>query len=277
MRNLGVKSLVLLAVLTARPIMATDFVVVATTGAIAPSELQPGQQLSAKTRLELEPWGRVLIRETGKCGLTHFVVGVSEYVLTVSEDCAVTAEPKDVSDRLQRGEKFVERLKQTGAGPVDELVSALTNEPCVFLERFSEEGSNVRRCPSGYALRGMRCSGNYCDDKDLICCPYLGGEPDPTIKKMNSRWVSEEIPNSMTSKRFLNGMTCRGPYCDDVFPNQFKSSRLINTKECGWTPWFAEQSAPWLDCGLGAFMAGIRCMGDYCADVAIYCCKAQVE
>ena len=75
----------------------------------------------------------------------------------------------------------------------------------------------------------------------------------------------------------LTGLTCRGPYCDDSFLHQFKSPRLTNTRECGCTQWYSEQSNPSLDCGLGSFMAGFRCQGDYCADVAIYCCNAKVE
>ena len=176
------------------------------------------------------------------------------------------------SELAQRAAEFSGKLVPMGA-----TLSAIANEPCVFLPRVSEEGENVRRCPSGYALRGLRCSGKFCDDKDLLCCPYLDGAPDPTAKEMNSRWVSEEVPNVLTSKKFFNGLTCRGPYCDDSFMHQFKSSRLTNTRECGWTPWYTEQTAPWLDCGLGSFMAGIRCQYDYCGDVAIYCCKARVE
>ncbi len=277
MKTLEVAILIALAACAAQPLAASDFVVVAATGALEPEGLEAGKKLTAGTRLELEPWGRALIRETGGCGLTHVVVGLDDYALELSEDCSPTAEPMDVAQRLQKGEVFAERLKETGSGAADELVSALVNEPCVFMRPVSEEGENVRRCPSGHALRGIRCSGKLCDDKGLLCCPYLAGAPDPTTKDMNSRWVSEEMPNTMTSKRFLNGLTCRGPYCDDLFPHQFKSSRLVNTRECGWTPWFYEQSAPWLDCGLGNFMAGIRCQLDFCGDLGIYCCQAQVQ
>ena len=277
MKTIGMATLILLTVCTAQPLAASEFVVLAATGVLEPEGLRSGQELAENTRLKLEPWGRALVRETAKCGLTHVVVGVDDYALTLAEDCSPTDEPLNVASRLQRGEVFAERLKETGSGPADELVSALRNEPCVFLPRVSEEGENVRRCPSGYALRGLRCSGKFCDDKDLLCCPYLEGVPDPTAKEMNSRWVSEEVPNVLTSKKFFNGLTCRGPYCDDSFLHQFKSSRLTNTRECGWTPWYTEQTAPWLDCGLGSFMAGIRCQYDYCGDVAIYCCRAKVE
>ena len=81
----------------------------------------------------------------------------------------------------------------------------------------------------------------------------------------------------MQSESFLNGLTCRGPYCDDVRAQPFKSSRLVNPGTCDWSVWSSEQPASWLDCGLGRFMAGIRCTGDYCAEVGLYCCQVRVE
>ncbi len=277
MKTLRVAILFLLAACLTQPITASEFVVVAATGVLEPEGLERGQELAANTRLELEPWGRALIRETTKCGLTHVVAGLGEYVLALAEDCAAAGEPMEVAGKVQRGEAFAGLLQQTGEGAADDLVSALVNEPCVFLRRVSEEMPNIRRCPSGHALRGVRCSGNFCDDKDLLCCPYLDGAPDPTAKEINSRWISEEFPNTMKSKLFLNGLACRGPFCDDLLPHQFKSSRLVNAKGCDWSAYYSEQSSAWLDCGLGKLIAGMRCQGEYCADVAIYCCQAQLK
>ncbi len=277
MKTLDVTALVLLAACAA-PLAASEFEVVAATGVLEPSGLQAGQPLSENTRLALEPWGRALIRETTKCQLTHVVVGVGEYVLTLSEDCSPTEEPMNVATRLQQGEVFAVRLKETGSGPADTIVSALVHEPCVFLARFSEEDVGGRECPSGFALRGLRCTGDYCDNKDLLCCPYLGGEGDPSVKNLKARWISEEFPNVTKSKNFLNGLTCRGPYCDDLLPQPFKSSRLASAKTCEWSAWNSEQqSGTWLDCQLGKFVAGMRCRDDFCADVGLYCCEARVE
>ncbi len=163
MKTLDVAILVALAACAAQPLAASDFVVVAATGALEPEGLEAGQELPGDTRLALEPWGRALIRETGGCGLTHVVIGVGEYVLAPSEDCSPTAEPNDVAQRLQRGEAFAEVLKETGSGPADELSSARVNEPCVFMRPVSEEGENVGRGASGHAVRGLRCGGKFCD------------------------------------------------------------------------------------------------------------------
>jgi hypothetical protein len=277
MKTLDMATLLLLAVCVAQPVVASQFVVVAATGVVEPEGLEGGQQLSENTRLELEPWGRALIRETTKCGLTHVVAGVGEYVLALSEDCSEVADPMEVAGRVQQGEVFAARLEQTGSGPADDLVSALANEPCVFPQRLSEEIPNRRLCPSGYALRGLRCTGEYCDNKDMLCCPYLEGAADPGAKETQSRQISEEWPNVMQSKTFLNGLTCWGSYCDNVLPHTFKSPRLVATKKCEWTAWDSERPGTWLDCQLGRFVAGIRCRGDFCADVGVRCCEARVE
>jgi len=278
MKTRNIATLVLLAAWLAQPIAAAEFVVVAVTGVLEPEGLQEGQELNENTTFSLEPWGRALIRETTECGMTHVVVGLSDYVLTLADDCSATDEPMNVAARVQRGESFAERLKETGSGPSDELVSALRNEPCVFMQQLSEEGENRRLCPSGHALRGVRCDGEYCDNKDLLCCPYLEGAADPSSKQINSKWISEEYPNNtVQSRKFLYGLTCKGYFCDEVLPHQFRSTRLVNSRECGWTGWASERPGGWLDCALGAFAAGMRCRGDYCADVGLYCCKAQVE
>jgi len=276
MKKLLSKTVILLCV-GAAPLAASEFEVVAATGVREPEGLHAGQPLGENTRLVLEHWGRALIRETTKCALTHVVVGVGEYVLTLSEDCTESSSPTDVVERLQRGEVFAERLKETGSGPVDDVVRAISNEPCVFLPRVSEEGTGRRECPSGYALRGLRCSGVYCDDKDLLCCPYLEGAPDAGAKRLQSRWISEEAPNVTTTKDFFNGLSCRGPYCDEVNPQTFKTPRLANAGECLWTVWSSQREGQWLDCQLGRLMAGIRCREDYCAEVAISCCKVRVK
>ena len=277
MKAFDVKTLAMLAVCLSPSLAAAELEVVAAIGVLEPAGLQAGQQLDDKTRLRLEPWGRALVRETTRCGMTHVVVGMSEYVLTMSDECSETEDPLNVAARLQRGETFAARLQETGASKADALVAALKDDPCVFLQQVSEEGTAQRRCPSGYALRGLRCSGAHCDNKDLLCCPYLGGAPDETVKEKASRFVSEEFPNAVSSKLFVNGLSCRGWYCDDVLLQPFKSGRLDNAGSCDWTAWSSEQPGQWLDCGVGKLIAGIRCREQYCGDVGIHCCQAKSE
>jgi hypothetical protein len=268
--------LFLLAALTS-PLAAAEFVVISAVGVVGPEGLEAGQELASGTQLTLERWGRALVRETSNCQMTHVIAGIGDYTLTLSEDCSAGDDAMTVAGRIQQGETFVAKLKQTDAGQADDLIQALSNEPCVFMDQVSEEGTGERECPSGYALRGLRCSGSYCDNKDMLCCPYLGGAADPTSKEMISRPISEEFPNSLQSKRFFNGLICTGPYCDNIQPLQFKSGRLVNTRDCRWTVWQTEREGQWLDCQLGRFAAGIRCQDEYCGDIALQCCTARVD
>ncbi|MEM7585624.1 MAG: hypothetical protein AAF560_19705 [Acidobacteriota bacterium] len=277
MKTFTPATLLLLLFIGAQPLNASDFVVVAATGVAEPADLAVGQELAAKTQLKLESWGRALIRETGKCGMTHVLVGIEDYVLEPATDCAAAEDPRAVVGKIQQGHVFAHRIVEKDSQLAAQLVAALSQNPCVNLPRFSEEHVEGRQCPSGYAVRGFGCLGDYCDDKVLMCCPYLGGEPDPTTKGGQARWVSEEFPNVTTFKKYTHGMDCRGPYCDAIQPRTFKSSRIKATKACEWTPWVSNDPTGWVECSPGSFMSGVRCQGDYCADLAIYCCEAQVE
>jgi hypothetical protein len=94
---------------------------------------------------------------------------------------------------------------------------------------------------------------------------------------MGSRVISEEFPNVITSRGFLNGLACNGPYCDNVLPYQFKSPNLKNTRECEWSLGSTQLPKQWLDCGNGRLISGIRCEAGYCGDVSIYCCQVESQ
>ena len=275
MRRLGKATLVLLVVCSALPLCASDFVVLAAVGAVEPEGLEPGQDLAADTQLQLESWGRVVVRETSGCGLTQVIVGASEHTLGLMQDCSSVANPGEVVAMIQQGGAFAAPLP--AGAQTDQLAQMLAQEPCVFMARVSEEGGNARHCPSGYALRALRCSGKWCDDKDLLCCPYLAGEPDPGAKEIASRLISEEFPSVLQSKHFLNGLACNGPYCDQIMPYQFKSPRLARAKKCEWSPWSEELPDQWLDCGAGRLISGIRCQDTYCGNVGVQCCGVEIK
>ena len=112
---------------------------------------------------------------------------------------------------------------------------------------------------------------------DLQYLVYRGIAGKIRPKQAQSRQISEEWPNVVQSKRFMSGLTCWGPYCDNLLPHEFKSPRLTNSGTCDWTVWSSERAGMWLDCGLGRFVAGLRCRDDYCGEVGLRCCQARVE
>lgn len=267
-------ALVATFLMASAPLLAADFVVLSAFGVLEPEDLEAQQELAGGTVLRLEPWGRAVLRETTGCGFTQVIVGAPEHKLQPAEDCSLVGAPQDVSALVQQGMAFAAPLDATSSEEARTIVEMLVNEPCVFLARVSEEGGNARRCPSGYALRGLRCSGEHCAFKDLFCCPYLGGEPDPDAKEVTARVISEEWPNISLSKHFLTGLACNGPFCDNILPYPMKSPKLKSTKQCEWTPWSADVPDQWLNCAEGSFISGIRCQDDYCGNVGVHCCQA---
>ncbi|WP_320042658.1 tetratricopeptide repeat protein [uncultured Desulfobacter sp.] len=43
-----------------------------------------------------------------------------------------------------------------------------SGDPCIYTTKISEESPFLgQECPSGYAIKGIRCRGSFCDDKYL--------------------------------------------------------------------------------------------------------------
>lgn len=256
---------------TAAPAAASDFELLTATGLREPG-IEPGQTLAAGAVVRLEPWGRVVFRETGGCEHVHVVAGASEHRLAPVTECAKVASPGEIVALVQQGAAFAAPLAP--GEEANQLAGMLAAEPCVFLNRLAGEGGNARRCPSGYGLRGMRCTGDHCANKDLLCCPYLGGAADDDAKEVSSRVISEEFPNVVQSKKnFMFGLACDGDYCDNILPYVLKSPRLKSDQQCDWSPSTSEGA--WLDCGAGKLAAGLRCRGDWCGELNLYCCGVE--
>jgi hypothetical protein len=41
---------------------------------------------------------------------------------------------------------------------------------CYWTRRFSEEYGGREECGPSHFVAGLRCFGDYCDDKELYCC-----------------------------------------------------------------------------------------------------------
>jgi PKD repeat protein len=150
--------------------------------------------------------------------------------------------------------------------------------------RVSEEGRGRVDCPQGYVVRGITCSGQYCDNKELICCKYMEGIDDQA-NTWPSQWISEESgPRSgyagnryTRSDGFVIGLECHGQYCDNVRMWYVTTPNLTNTgRGCDFLPEISEEGgANEARCPDGYFVAGMSCRGAYCDNIGLYCCQAQ--
>lgn len=143
---------------------------------------------------------------------------------------------------------------------------------CGFGPRFSEE-QRPASCPRGQAVKGIECSGRYCDNKRLYCCDYTnGGRVDKYARFKLSDWFSEEKNGRAINRDgFVSGLACKGRYCDNLRITFVESRSLTNRGQCERTDWFSEEEG-FRECPRGKFAAGIYCAGRYCDDIKLYCC-----
>lgn len=171
--------------------------------------------------------------------------------------------------------------------PTPEATLAPTAEPalpeCRWTAHVSEEPPAERSCASGYALRGIRCEGRYCDNMELYCCPYVSGEDPAGARQWSDKWFSEETPGEganadQTNAGFVTGIRCSGRYCDSLSLEFLTSPSLPNAGQCSFQPFFSEEGAMSGEnedfCPEGHFVAGLACREDYCDEVSLYCCRA---
>jgi hypothetical protein len=120
-------------------------------------------------------------------------------------------------------------------------------------------------CPSGGAVHGVECSGDFCDDLGLHCMStgHPGGE---------NTWLpyfSEEGTGSSDEGRckgddkWMTGISCRGPFCDSL---SVQCSRILgsSTGACSWSDWHSEEQKPFHAPGDTYFIKGIECDGSFC-------------
>ena len=137
---------------------------------------------------------------------------------------------------------------------------------CLYTNRFSEESSSGQACPAGYVVTGIRCSGRYCDNKQLHCCMLPGLTVSGSAQY--SRYFSEEGVNfSKKNGEVVVGMRCSGRYCDNIS----LLTRIVQGKRGIWTTPFSEEGNGEGNCSFGSYVSGVRCTGRYCDNLSLYC------
>lgn len=157
-------------------------------------------------------------------------------------------------------------------------VCRATLPACAWTGDFSEESPGEGHCPSGFAMRGVRCRGSYCDNVALYCCPY-SPTPDPGATRSWSPFFSEEGSGRLyppeQATRFLSGLRCRGSYCDNLGMQYLTTARLRFRDQCYQGPWFSEEGGAKQECRDGEWVGGLACRGSYCDDLSLFCCRGE--
>ena len=110
-----------------------------------------------------------------------------------------------------------------------------------------------------------------------LSCPSGLAEPPPYW----SSFVSEESASPAATcdgwlgdpeqpPRAIDGVACRGDYCDDVSVRCPRDNRTPLTGAPFWTAYFSEEH-PARFCPTGSYVTGMRCSGSNCDSVSLQC------
>lgn len=147
---------------------------------------------------------------------------------------------------------------------------------CQYSELFSEEQGG-EMCPSGFLVSGMNCSGSYCDNKQLLCCPADAVGKTLTDHMTTTTYFSEEPINSFHDLRdAIVGVNCDGRDCDNV---SLKLQEVEGGASAGrWSPEFSDEHHGEYICRNGSelsYAAGLKCTGKYCDNISLYCVSSN--
>jgi len=146
---------------------------------------------------------------------------------------------------------------------------------CFWSDWFSEEGSGQMHCSNSWAVRGVKCTGNYCDNMYLYCCPYsdtADGSPRTT-----GSWFSEEGGGSSYSDTgVVTGGYCSGNNCDNMRIEFVTTPKLQRYGACFDANSISEENPNGYTCPDGYWVTGWSCRGSNCDNVALRCCPARL-
>ncbi|HPE58915.1 MAG TPA: hypothetical protein PLB10_01150 [Thiolinea sp.] len=165
------------------------------------------------------------------------------------------------------------------------LVLAVSLHAAEWTSSFSEEGQASQTCANGSALRGIQCSGRYCDNLSLYCGDRIGN----TRNSWWARYISEENRNGRdtvngvvvrvndnmqrcSTNGYITGMRCNGDYCDNIslLCTQFSNRSPGN---CSWSPWISEENGGRLVFAQNRHAVAMECRGGYCDNKRFLICN----
>jgi hypothetical protein len=138
---------------------------------------------------------------------------------------------------------------------------------CRWLDGVSEEQPNGSRCAVDEVVNGVACTGRYCDNVSIQCCPQPAAGP-----VRETAYFSEEQPGGAVcdSASWVVGVKCRGDNCDSMSLQCMSTGQ--RQQACEWTPFVSEEAPMSRQCPANKRMAGARCQGSYCDSISLFCC-----
>jgi hypothetical protein len=158
-------------------------------------------------------------------------------------------------------------------GVVDGLVDGCGLESWSWTGQTSDEYPPLS-CPSGGAVHGVECEGNFCDDIELHCMstgrvggvntwlPYFSEEGDG----------SDDQARCKDPDMWMSGISCRGFFCDFI---SIECSQIIDssTGTCDWSEWYSEEQPPFHAPAGDYFLKGVECDGNFCDQMRYQYCE----
>ena len=206
------------------------------------------------------------------CRCRHFIfllvlITLTGYHLTGCTDAKDNNKPLlgiQAGDRTDSGSTaFNETLKMSGYY-LDEFYPP-------FWLNWTTDGSASIECRNPYAAAGVKCTGRYCDNVNLLC-------RNSGFDQTGGWWTdyfSEEGNNQRIcdNNGFVTGIRCTGSYCDNM---SLRCSQVNNggaRNYCYWTSSISEESGGTFTAPGSQYVAGVRCTGRYCDNMDFYICR----
>lgn len=165
------------------------------------------------------------------------------------------------------------------------LIIPLLLPATAFAQSFTlSEEDPPAACPTGTAVAGFQCSGDFCDNITITCRAIAGraGATDWTewveADGQDTAWCSDPglgitSGDGPIGDFVMTGLACRGDNCDDISLHCTRYPVQIDRASCVTTRHSDENRGVGLP--PGHVIAGIRCSGRHCDNKDITYCATS--
>lgn len=130
-------------------------------------------------------------------------------------------------------------------------------------------------CADGEAVRGVECSGGWCDNISLLC----EDTGLPTGAQTWQPYFSEEAGSGGRANEsycpgpdwWMSGIDCGGGWCDNL---SMLCTQVVgsSTGPCRWSGWYSEETGTFV-APEGHYITGIECSGNFCDELRYQYCE----